>query len=239
MKKVLLFVLLFLIVGGLAWGGYYYYSSNKTHSVVTIDINPSIELSLNENNKVLSALALNEDASILLSDLSLKGLTLEEATEIIVNEAIETGYIDELSDENDIYVTSYNEDEDDENEDQDQDEENELSDGVIEDINTLLDNRNIAATVSYLHVTDEVKTAADEYGISNGKMLLVEKLLVLNPDLDKATLVESNIQGIQKQIQEAVSNKNQNQEKEQLKVQKEAKVKATKEKVENHNKGKN
>lgn len=230
MKKVLLFVLLFVIVGVLAWGGYYYYNSNKTASVVTIDINPSIELSLNENNKVLSALALNEDASILLSDLTLKGLSLEEATEILVNEAIETGYIDELSDDNDIIVTSYNDDDE---------ITTDLNDSVIEDIDDLLDSRNIAATVSYLHVTDEIKTAAEEYGISNGKMLLVEKALVLNPELDEKTLVDATIQGIHNQIKEAVANQNQNQEKEQLKVQKETKVKATKEKVEQQQKGKN
>lgn len=226
MKKVLLFVLLFLIVGGLAWGGYYYYSNNKTTSVVTIDINPSIELGLNEDNKVVSSLALNEDASVLLSDLNLKGLTLEEATELIVNDAIETGYIDELSDENDVVVTSYNDDES---------IRNDLTNSIIDDINTLLDTKNIAATVSYLHVTDDVKTTADEYGISNGKMLLIEKAVALDSSLNVETLAKLSIQGIQTQIKATIKVQTQAKEqvmtKEQLQAQKQVKIDATQAKV--------
>ena len=49
-------------------------------------------------------------------------------------------------------------------------------------------------------VTDEMKSDADEYGISYGKMLLVEKALVLDTDLNKENLVTLSVKEIQSLI---------------------------------------
>lgn len=62
-------------------------------SRVTIDINPSIEMMVDENQKVLSVSALNDDGSIIVSGEEIVGKDVEEATKIILELSTETGYI--------------------------------------------------------------------------------------------------------------------------------------------------
>ena len=75
----------------------------KAESFVSLDVNPSIELTLDENDKVISARGTNEDGQVLLVDVNLKGLTVEKAVEKITDLAVEFGYLDE---ENKVVGTS-------------------------------------------------------------------------------------------------------------------------------------
>lgn len=58
-----------------------------------VDINPSIELMVDDENKVVSVTALNDDGSVLIAGEAFVGLTAEEAVELVVSLATETGYI--------------------------------------------------------------------------------------------------------------------------------------------------
>lgn len=62
-------------------------------SRVQIDVNPSIELMVDEDGKVISVSALNDDGSIIIAGEAIVNKTVEEATEIIVQVCTETGYI--------------------------------------------------------------------------------------------------------------------------------------------------
>ena len=62
---------------------------------VTLDINPSYELIIDEEKTVIAVTGLNEDASIVLYGESLVGKSLEEVTETIINLTVEYGYQDE------------------------------------------------------------------------------------------------------------------------------------------------
>ncbi len=62
---------------------------------MTFDVNPSIELILDEEKKVVSVTALNDDASLILAGEVLVGKTAEEATEILVSLCVDTGYLTE------------------------------------------------------------------------------------------------------------------------------------------------
>lgn len=88
--------------------------SDTAASVVTIDINPSIELFLDTERKVIDIKALNEDAATL--DLAkFIGLTVDEAVEGIVALAKEKDFIDaEDLDEDYVLVTIVDINEDDE-----------------------------------------------------------------------------------------------------------------------------
>ena len=66
-----------LLVGGGA--GYYYQSVNGVASIVSLDVNPSIELKVNKNEKVLSATPMNDDAVEILDGMDLKGADLNVA----------------------------------------------------------------------------------------------------------------------------------------------------------------
>ena len=60
-------------------------------SRVTVDINPSIELIVDEDQKVVSVTALNDDGAIIISGEAIVGKTVEDAVKLIVN--VSTGYL--------------------------------------------------------------------------------------------------------------------------------------------------
>ena len=60
---------------------------------VTVDVNPSIEFMVGENGKVVSVTALNDDGSILIAGEAFIGKTPEQAVELAVTLACNTGYL--------------------------------------------------------------------------------------------------------------------------------------------------
>lgn len=60
---------------------------------ITVDVNPSVELMVDDQNKVVSATALNDDGSILIAGEAIVGMEAEDAVEYVVSLATETGYI--------------------------------------------------------------------------------------------------------------------------------------------------
>lgn len=65
---------------------------------VAVDINPSLELQVDADGKVLAAQAVNDDALQLLQELTLKGLPLEQAVRAITEKAVAAGYLSESND---------------------------------------------------------------------------------------------------------------------------------------------
>ena len=60
---------------------------------MTVDINPSIEFMIDDQNKVVAVTALNDDGSVLIAGEAFVGKTPEEATELLLSIACETGYL--------------------------------------------------------------------------------------------------------------------------------------------------
>ncbi|MBQ8392390.1 MAG: hypothetical protein IJX51_01330 [Clostridia bacterium] len=60
---------------------------------MTVDINPSVEFIIDDQNKIASVTALNDDGSILIVGEAFIGKTPEEAVEMMVSLASETGYL--------------------------------------------------------------------------------------------------------------------------------------------------
>lgn len=65
--------------------------SNLT--IVTVDINPSLELTIDEDDNIVNARAINSDGIGLLSGLTLAGQKFENAINNILDKATEQGYI--------------------------------------------------------------------------------------------------------------------------------------------------
>lgn len=82
-------------------GGAYYYQSCAVASVVSLDVNPSIELKVSRNEKVISCAALNTEAAAVLFDMDggadLKGAKLDVAVNAIVGALVREGYLDSIS----------------------------------------------------------------------------------------------------------------------------------------------
>ena len=88
-KKIIIpiVVCLFLIIG---LAGFIYYN-NMTISTITLDINPSVQIDLNRNNKVKKIIALNKDAKEIISN-NIKGMTLNDSIKELTSNVINKGY---------------------------------------------------------------------------------------------------------------------------------------------------
>lgn len=162
---------LVLAIGG---GSVYYNQSQTAASVVSLDVNPSIELVLNSRERVLRATALNEDAAAVLDGMDLKGSTLDVAVNALMGSLLKNGYVDELA--NSILITV---------EDDDATRAAQLESQLTETVNAVMTSSSINGAIlsQVVNQNQDLQAKADEYGISLGKAQLIQQLVDQNPTL--------------------------------------------------------
>lgn len=138
-------------------------SSDEVYAYMSIDINPSFEVGLDENLHVVSLEALNDEAKKLEESIpDWKNSTLDSITEKIIQHSKENGY---LLDGKQVLITTVVADNHKKKVDQ------ELQQG-IEEIKEVYGKEQIAVTS--VTSTVETRNAAKEKGISTGKLLIKE-----------------------------------------------------------------
>lgn len=177
-------------------GGTYTYQNGRVDSVIGIDVNPSVELSVNKRNKVLSAQALNEDARNIMEQMDLKGVDLNVAVNAVIGAMVTNGYLTDA--DNAILVTVAN--------DSVKKAKN-LRTTVVGDIKTALKEQQLEAVVYDQQAIeeDQVKSFALDYGISYGKAYFLKELMDQNSSLtldDMKDLASLNMEQIAKVITE-------------------------------------
>lgn len=172
---------LVLAIGG---GSIYYNRSQTVASIVSLDVNPSIELVLNRSERVLRATALNEDATAVLDGMDLKGATLDVAVNALMGSLLKNGYVDELA--NSILITV---------EDDDQARAAQLESQLTETVNAVMTSSSInGAILSQIVSQDQtLQQQADAYGISLGKAQLIQQLVDQNPTLTFESLAGKSV----------------------------------------------
>ena len=153
----------FLLVCGLGWTKI----DKKADSVVCIDVNPSIEITVNKKDKVRKAVALNEDAEIVLADMNLKDVDLGVALNAIMGSLYKNGYLDDVYNAVNVCV-----------ENDDTERASQLGDLISTEISSILDKQDVIGEVNALYcVKDkETKQQAADYEISVGKLILAQKV---------------------------------------------------------------
>lgn len=142
---------------------------------VYLDVNPSIELRMDNENKVVECLAANEDAETILAGLKLEGVDMNTALTAIVGSMYVNGYLTE--DSNSILISVDGKDE-------------ETTDTLLSDItskiNTVFENSGLECSIvaQRVEVDDDLKQRAQENGVSVGKMHLVDKMVGGMDDFD-------------------------------------------------------
>lgn len=161
-----------LMTGGGVW--YYQYENRQIDSVIGIDVNPSVELSINRRERVLKAEALNEDGNQILSDMDLKGVDLNVAVNAVVGSMVTHGYLDDL--DNAILVTVSNDS---------MTRASALRSSVVGNIEKTLEENQVQAVVYDQQAVenDEIEDLAKQYKISYGKAYFLKELIEANPDL--------------------------------------------------------
>ncbi|GAW92709.1 anti-sigma factor domain-containing protein [Calderihabitans maritimus] len=85
-------VLFFFLLPGIVSHFIWLPVNQEAVAFVSVDINPSIEIALNRQQKVISASAFNDDGRRLLEGLKLKGWVAEKAIAMIIQEAARAGF---------------------------------------------------------------------------------------------------------------------------------------------------
>jgi hypothetical protein len=104
-RKVMVSVLSVFILSLILVTSINRFSEPVVATTVTIDINPSIVITLDEDDFVIKAVASNDDAEVVLSrDITFKGLTIESFIDVLIERLDNTNYIITSSDDYNIIL---------------------------------------------------------------------------------------------------------------------------------------
>lgn len=157
-------------------------------SVVILDVNPSISLSVDAKEKVLAAEALNEDAKDILGSMELKDTSLEVAVNAIIGSMLQKGYLGDM--QNAVLVSVEN---------QDAARGEQLQKKVSQAIANAVHTDTLdAAVLSQVVSADDaqLKALAEQYGISMGKAALIQVVTAQIPALTFESLAPMSINEI-------------------------------------------
>ena len=98
---VILSLTLCLGVGAACGNG----NASEAVSYVAVEVNPSVSMTLDKNNRVLSVIADNQDAQVMLYNEEIVGLEVEEALDKIAELSVELGYLNDANVGVDVLVS--------------------------------------------------------------------------------------------------------------------------------------
>lgn len=166
----------------------YFNNNMKVASTIGIDVNPSITVTVNKKEKVLDVTANNDDARIILEGMDLAGSDINVAINALIGSMVKNGYIDELANSILISVDNPN-----------SVESEALRQKIVDELNAFINSGNNISVVSQSITSSSDKEAlANSYGISVGKLELIEKLIAKNnlytyEDLKDLSINELNL----------------------------------------------
>ncbi len=173
----------------LCGAGLFYQQTNAVASVVSLDVNPSIELKVNRSEKVLVCTPLNDDAKAVLADMGngadLRGAKLDVAVNAIVGSLVRNGYLSSISSAIMISV-----------EDKDTARAEKLQRELTSAVDDVLQTSASRASVLTQTLTQDAEREqqARENNISTGKAALVNRVLSINPSLKFAELAALSVE---------------------------------------------
>lgn len=134
---------------------------------VSLDVNPSVEYSVNRFDRILVVKAVNDDGEAILTGLDLKNKTIQNGLKETLDQLIAGGYLEEDPDSSVVITTSND----------DMEEAEQLASELKQEIRTyLLTQDGIAVEVVAEAVGFDRVEEARDLGVTPGKLNLVEKL---------------------------------------------------------------
>lgn len=170
MKKNLFITLLLLLI---AVFGFACTTANGSDTFMTLSINPEVGLFVDENKTITEVIALNNDADVLLDSTDIVGEDVETATEIIVSESVNAGFINIDTEGTEVVIDVQNEDEE---------KVKEIKEKITKSINEFFVNKGIFGKVSE-DTLDKYAAAAEALGLSKGQTKMILLAFELNPEL--------------------------------------------------------
>ncbi len=175
-------------------GGVLVQQAHAVTSVVSLDVNPSIELRVNSREKVVSCQALNQEAQAVLEDMDggrdLKGVKADVAVNAIVGSLVRCGYLDSLSSAILISV-----------EDKDQARAQRLQQELASVAGGALGDSQAAVLSQTVQQDKELEKQAKANNISTGKAALIRQAMALNGSLTFEGLAKLSVEELRDLIE--------------------------------------
>ena len=154
-------------------------------ATVSLDVNPSVELKIGDDKRVVSCEGLNSEGKEILKKMDLTGADVTAASYAVVGAMVTRGY---LSDAANSVLVSVQADEKELGQ--------EIEKGLSEDLNTYLESSSIGAAIvgQYVQADDDVRQFADKNGISDGKAWMIRQLVAGDKRLKEKSLLKLSTQ---------------------------------------------
>lgn len=175
-RNLILPVLAMAAVLVLMIGGFRYYRTYmRTYATVYLDLNPSLRIAVNAQERVTSVHADNEDARIILADMDLKNVQLNTALNAVVGSMVRHGYLDEA---HNVLLLSLS--------CEDAEYGHVLNQKLSDEINAYLDTSLGRGYVlcQEIDVNEDDENMAEKYSMSPGKARLIREAVKADPSLD-------------------------------------------------------
>ncbi len=168
MKYIMAAAGLILVLGAGALSANVYRLNYAVSSTVSLDVNPSIQIMVNEKEQVLDVKALNEDGETVIGDMDFKGSDIEVTMNALIGSMLRNGYLNELA--NSILISVDN---------SDPLKGEELQARLTEKVNELMEADGFFGAVLGQTITEDsdLRQLADQYGITQGKAQLIRQIL--------------------------------------------------------------
>lgn len=160
--------------------------SMEPYGVVSLDVNPSIEFTINNRDKVLSVNGVNDDGKDIINDIDQKDLinqSIEKAVNVTIDKIESEGYLTG-EDRNYVVIAANTIKES-------------HTDELVSRIDTAVIENNEHVQPITIKATDEEVTEARQMGTSTGKMIIVSKLeSVVDEAIDKDEWLHKSVADI-------------------------------------------
>lgn len=183
---------LLFIMSALSVAGYGYYQHPVNY--IDVDINPSLELSVNAFDRVVDVAYFNDDAEALIQENDLNGCKPDEALALILLAASEQGYILE-GEASVVSLASYGSRED-------------KASAVLQECTDMIASQYEDVAVYCTIVSSELKTEADAASMSVGKLSLIKMVQTLDSTAKVEDLRDDSVVSIVHRITYLSSDEN-------------------------------
>ncbi len=158
---------LVLLLGG-GFGLRAYNINYSVDSTVSLDVNPSIQITANEKERVLEVIPLNDDASVVIGDMDFSGSDLDVVINALIGSMLKNGYLSEMA--NSILISVDN---------NDPVKSAQLQERLAQEVSSLLQTDTFSGSVLSQTITDDaaLSAMAETYGITVGKAQLIQEIL--------------------------------------------------------------
>lgn len=174
-------------------GGWGYSRYLRVDSVIGLDVNPSLEITANSQDRVLAVTARNADAVRVLDGMDLKGTDLKVAFNALIGSLLQQGYLQEDSSAVLLSVENGN-----------AAHREALQQQLGDIVQVTLQKQGVAVDLTTQNLTGDrtVQQLAEKLGVSTGKAQLIQSIIEKDPSLKAEDLAQKTVAELNQLAQE-------------------------------------